>query len=136
MSSETQRLEGRDGSLSKLNVAIGALDIAKDVCSIAPAQAAFGAASALLTIIRVRGLQSCYDGFLLTFLQDTMANEQDYVELGLNCADICTALDRGMNGKRPDDLSQSVCKAISQLAVWVKATACCLGGFLTTVLLH
>ena len=117
MYSETQRPEGRDGSLSKLNVAIGALDIAKDVCSIAPAQAAFGAASALLTIIRVRGLQSRGNGFLLTFLQDTMANEQDYVELGLNCADICTALDRGMNGKRPDDLSQSVCKAISQLTV-------------------
>ena len=136
MYSETQRPEGRDGSLSKLNVAIGALDIAKDVCSIAPAQAAFEAASALLTIIRVRGLQSRGNGFLLTFLQDTMANEQDYVELGLNCADICTALDRGMNGKRPDDLSQSVCKAIGQLAVWVNATARCLGGFLTTNLLH
>ena len=46
-----------------------------------------------------------------------MANEQDYVELGLNCAQICTALGRGMNGKRLDDLSQSVCKAISQLTV-------------------
>ena len=49
-----------------------------------------------------------------------MANQQDYVEIGLDCADICTALDRGMNGKRVDDLSQSVCKAISQLTVWVK----------------
>ena len=44
-----------------------------------------------------------------------MANELDYVELGLNCADICKALDRGMNGKRLGDLSQSVCEAIAQL---------------------
>jgi hypothetical protein len=46
-----------------------------------------------------------------------MANELDYVELGLNCADICRALDRGMNGKKLDDLSQSVCEAINQLTM-------------------
>jgi hypothetical protein len=44
-----------------------------------------------------------------------MANELDYVELGLNCADICRALDRGMNGKKLGDLSRSVCQAINQL---------------------
>ena len=44
-----------------------------------------------------------------------MANEQDYVELGLSCANICRALDRGMNGKKLDDLSKSVCDAINQL---------------------
>jgi len=44
-----------------------------------------------------------------------MVNEMDYVELGLSCADICRALDRGMNGKKLDDLNQSVCDAISQL---------------------
>ena len=47
--------------------------------------------------------------------QDTMTNEQNYVELGLSCADICRALDRGMNGKKLDDLSKSVCDAINQL---------------------
>jgi len=47
--------------------------------------------------------------------QDTMINELDYVELGLSCADICRALDRGMNGKKLNDLSQSVCDAINQL---------------------
>ena len=51
--------------------------------------------------------------------QDTMANEGDYVELGLSCANICKALDRGMNGKKLDDLSQSVCDAINQLTTWV-----------------
>ena len=44
-----------------------------------------------------------------------MANEQDYVELGLFCADICRALDRGINGKRLDEVSQSVYEAINQL---------------------
>ena len=44
-----------------------------------------------------------------------MANELDYVDLGLSCADICRALDCGMNGKKLDDLSQSVCEAINQL---------------------
>ena len=51
-----------------------------------------------------------------------MINEQEYVELGLNCADICGALDRGTNGKRLDDLSQSVCEAINQLTTWVELT--------------
>jgi hypothetical protein len=46
-----------------------------------------------------------------------MVNEQDYVELGINCADICKALDRGMSGKRLDDLSQSLCEAINQLTM-------------------
>jgi len=44
-----------------------------------------------------------------------MINEQDYVELGLSCADICKALDRGTGGKRLDDLGHSVCEAINQL---------------------
>jgi len=44
-----------------------------------------------------------------------MVNEQDYVDLGLFCADICEALARGMNGKKVDDLNKSVCDAINQL---------------------
>ena len=44
-----------------------------------------------------------------------MINEQDYVDLGLYCADICRALARGMDGKKLDDLSQSVCDAMNQL---------------------
>ena len=44
-----------------------------------------------------------------------MANEADYVELGLFCSDICKALGRGMDGKEPDDLSQSVRDAINEL---------------------
>ena len=50
-----------------------------------------------------------------TLLQDTMANDQDYVDLGLSCADICKALERGMGDKKLNDLSKSVCDAINQL---------------------
>ena len=56
-------------------------------------------------------------GFQLSFLQDTMANEHDYVELGLDCASICRALDKGMGGKRLNDLNPSVCEAINQLTM-------------------
>ena len=44
-----------------------------------------------------------------------MTNQMDYVELGLACADVCTALDRGLDGKRLDELNNSVCEAIKQL---------------------
>ena len=63
MASDIQRQEGRDSALSKLNVGIDALNLAKDICSVAPAQAAFGAASTLLTMIRVRGTGFLGDWF-------------------------------------------------------------------------
>ena len=44
-----------------------------------------------------------------------MTNRSDYVDLGLACAEVCKALDRGMNGRRMDELSQSVFEAIEQL---------------------
>ena len=44
-----------------------------------------------------------------------MVKEVDYVELGLTCADICMALDRGMNGRLVDQLSPPVLRAIKQL---------------------
>jgi hypothetical protein len=49
-----------------------------------------------------------------------MMNITDYVDLGLACAEVCKALDRGMDGKKPDDLSLSVREAINQLTTWVK----------------
>ena len=49
-------------------------------------------------------------------------NETDFVDLGLACADICTALGRGMDGKKLNDLSQSVSEAIGQLTTWVEPT--------------
>ena len=46
-----------------------------------------------------------------------MVDEVDYVELGLLCADICRALDRGTSGKKLDELSQSVCEAINLMTL-------------------
>ena len=49
-----------------------------------------------------------------------MANEQDYVDIGLSCAGICKALERGMDGKKLDAVSKSVRDAINQLTTWVE----------------
>ena len=46
-----------------------------------------------------------------------MINEVDYVDLGLACADVCRVLDRGMRGRRMDELGQSVFEAIGQLTM-------------------
>ena len=44
-----------------------------------------------------------------------MVNKTDYVELGLACADVCGVLDRGLNGKRVDELNQPVLESIGRL---------------------
>ena len=44
-----------------------------------------------------------------------MVNEQDYVELGLSCADVCQALDRGLKAGRINELSGSMLGAIEKL---------------------
>ena len=43
-------------------------------------------------------------------------SQVDYVELGLACAEVCTALDRGLKEKKLDDLNNSVHEAIERLA--------------------
>jgi len=44
-----------------------------------------------------------------------MVDEVDYVELGLACADVCTALNWALNGRSLKDLNNSVCEATTQL---------------------
>ena len=61
MDANSQRPKGRDGALSSLNMAIDALNLAKDIVDVAPAKAAFGSVSALLTMIRVRFCLFCDD---------------------------------------------------------------------------
>ena len=46
-----------------------------------------------------------------------MIKQTDYVELGLACADVCAALDRGLNGKGLSDLNNNVREAIDQLTM-------------------
>lgn len=43
-----------------------------------------------------------------------MVNELDYIGLGLSCADICQTLDRGLKGRRSDELNRSVLEAIER----------------------
>ena len=79
-----------------------------------PAKAAFGSVSVILAMIRVRS--SCPQSVVSTLKhpQDSMVNEEDYIKLGIACADVCIALSRGMKGKRFADLNESVSKAIEQ----------------------
>ena len=44
-----------------------------------------------------------------------MTNEQDYLELGISCGDVFKTLDRGLNGRRLDELSESVLGGIRKL---------------------
>ena len=44
-----------------------------------------------------------------------MANEQDYVDLGMSCADVCKAIDRGLRGRRLEELNESLLEAFEQL---------------------
>ena len=52
---------------------------------------------------------------LIESVQESMMNEANCVELGLICADVCTALSRGLNGKLLKDLNNPVDEAIKQL---------------------
>ena len=61
MASKLQLLKGRDSTLSKVDVAITTLDLAKDSCGIPPVQVIFGSASALLILIRVLFIPFCDD---------------------------------------------------------------------------
>jgi hypothetical protein len=61
MDANSQRQKGRDDALSSLNMAVDAINLAKDIVDIAPAKAAFGSVSALLTMIRVRFFLFCND---------------------------------------------------------------------------
>jgi len=113
--STKSRQKRRDTTLSSLNTTIEALNLAKEVSSITPAKAVFGSVSILLTMIRVCVFSSPMTHLKLTSNQDSMANEGDYIELGLACADVCKALDRGIDGRRSDNFSRSVREAIEQL---------------------
>ncbi|KAF9780532.1 hypothetical protein BJ322DRAFT_1112530 [Thelephora terrestris] len=63
MASTSQRTNGPDGVLRKLDMAIQFLTASKDACGVAPAQIALGSACALLNMIR-----------------DTISNKQGFIE--------------------------------------------------------
>lgn len=98
MEPNARRQKCREIVLSSLDVAIETLNIAKEITSITLAKAVFGSVSVILTMIKVGFLP----GFALIVgrligrehIQDSMNNEE-YVDLELACAGVCTALDRG-----------------------------------------
>ena len=53
--------------------------------------------------------------FLAAIAQDSLANKEDYVDFGLACGNVFKALDRGLKGRRLDELSPSVLEAIEEL---------------------
>ena len=48
-------------------------------------------------------------------MQDSTADEQDFLDLGRSCADVCKALERGLEGRQLDELSPSMLDAIERL---------------------
>lgn len=116
MPTSSKRTKSRDSTLSALDTAIEDLTLVNEVSTIAPAKAAFGSVGIVLTMIKVRfPTVMLTDELPMHFQQDFMIDNGDYVSLGLNCAEICQALDRGTNGKSLNDLNQSVHEAINQL---------------------
>jgi len=115
MAAKSQRQKHREVSLSSLNAAIEALNVIKEATSITPAPAVFDTVSVLLTIIRVRFSSSRAIRSKLTFNQDSMIDKTEYVELGLVCANVCRALDRGMGGRQLNEFSRSMGEAVEQL---------------------
>ena len=59
MEKKSQRPKDREGVISLLNATIEALNLAKEVSSVTPANAAFASVTVLLTMIRVRSLLFC-----------------------------------------------------------------------------
>lgn len=120
MDTRFQGTNRRNNALSLLNAAIDAMNLIKELSSMTPAKAVFGSVTILMTMIRVRLSSSSMIYCRFTRNQDSMANKADYVDLGLACADVCKALDRGMNGRRLDELNRPVLEAIEQLTRLVK----------------
>ena len=116
METESQQPKEREGVVSALNGFIEVFNLTKEISGNTPAKAVFGSVCVLLTIIRVSLLAFHWSNTdSVECAQDTMINEADFVELGLACADVCTALKRGLDGRSEDDLNDSVRKAIKQL---------------------
>lgn len=117
MTSKSQDPKGHYSVLSALDAVIETLNLAKDAYSIPRVQIAFGSVSDLPAAIRVCSPRSPAVGLRFTFVQDTVTNKRDYVELGISCADVCGALDRGLSGRQLDELNQPVLGAIEKLAM-------------------
>jgi len=59
MKAESQRPEGREGTIGRLNAALEAMSLAEKVSSITPAKIVFGSVGVLLALIKVCFLLLC-----------------------------------------------------------------------------
>ena len=100
MTTVPQQPNVQDEVLSNLNATIGDLNLARDTVDGIPARDVFASASLLVTMIRVGFLPTHVGRFLAGAAYDLMIRRSDCTELGLFCADVCRALDRGI---RPGD---------------------------------
>jgi len=108
---ESQHPKGRGNGVQALDAVIEAkdIDLAEKVSCIAPAKMDFGSVGIILTLTRVSHfLLLCHDLLQFTHNQDSRANE-------LDCAELWAY--RGMDRKKPDELSQPVYGAIKKLPV-------------------
>ena len=117
MFSSSDKSKQRDVTLSALDGIIQVLSVVKDGCGVPSARIALGSACVLLTTIKVRPPSSLTRSSRFTFSQDTMSNKDDYVDLGLSCAEVCKVLEQGLKGVKPEDLNETVAGAID----WLKA---------------
>ena len=118
METKLQRPKDSDGALPSLNAAINTLDIAKDKTSVKPVKDVFSSAGILLNTIRVSLIPTNVSRLPADVsTQDSMIKDADCVELGLTCADVCQVLDRRINGRRQEQISQSALQTIERLKV-------------------
>ena len=115
MALRSRQQKGHDGVGSSLDVVIQDVNLARDTCDVSPARIAFDSVGSLLTMMEVNSLLFRDNELQFTLIQSLTFNAQDYVDLGIHCADVCKALDRGLDGRRLDDLSPSALGAIQQL---------------------
>ena len=85
------------------------MNLAKEVSCITPTKAVFASASIIFVMHQdpFSSLQQRLVHSKLTCDQDSLVNKTDYVELGLDCTDVCRALNRGLNERRSDELTSS-----------------------------
>jgi len=93
------------------------LDIAEKVSSVTPAKAAFTIVKEILTMVKVHFLLFSVDGSWAEAQVGHHDERRRLRGLGLTCASVCAALDRGLSGKRLAELNTSVREAIKQLTV-------------------
>ena len=113
----SQQREVLEGVISALDVVIIAVNLSRVVLGVSlPAEPVFRAVCALLTKLRVCFLlRMIY--LMLTCIQDVVVDQMEDIELELECADNCRAIDRVVKGKALDYLGQPVRDAVNQFMV-------------------